>query len=465
MVFSSIPFLYYFLPITLFLYFIVKSKYRNFILLLASLFFYFYGEPKHILVLIFSCVFNYYYGKYLEKVNTKKKKTLLIINLFINFGILFYFKYFTFLLDNINYLFKSNLSLPNIIMPIGISFFTFQATSYVIDIYQGKIKSADNVFIFMTYLSLFPQLIAGPIVRYETVEKELKTRRTNSTLFASGVKRFIIGLSKKVLLANVLGELTKSLINISIQSILSHWIQAISNMLQLYFDFSGYSDMAIGLGLMFGFKFLENFNYPFIARSITDFWHRWHISLSSWFKDYIYIPLGGSRVSNFKRYRNILIVWILTGLWHGASWNFILWGLYFAILLIIEKTFLLKILDKHKVISHIYTLFLVLISFIIFNVLDVSDVILFLKSMFGLNNLKFSNIETIYYLKNYLGVILISIVSATPLLKISMAKLIENRKIKNIFNYIEPLIYISLLLITTAYIVDESFNPFLYFRF
>ena len=465
MVFSSISFLYYFLPITLLLYFIVPKKIKNFVLLLASLFFYFYGEPRYIIVLIFSCIFNYYYGKWMEKTTNPLRKYLLIINLVINFGILFYFKYFNFFLDNINHLFNTNLGWASIVMPIGISFFTFQATSYVIDIYNQKIKSANNFFTFAAYLSLFPQLIAGPIVRYETIEEELKNRKNNLDLFGDGVKRFTIGLAKKVLLANVLGELTKNLIGITTQSILSYWLQAIANMLQLYFDFSGYSDMAIGLGLMFGFHFLENFNYPFIARSITDFWRRWHISLSTWFRDYIYIPLGGSRISNIKKYRNILIVWLTTGLWHGASWNFVVWGLYFAIVLIIEKAFLLKILDKHKIMGHIYTLFLILISFIIFNLTNVPDIFIFIKNMFGFSDLSFSNIETIYYLRNYLGVIIIAAIMSTPLLRIIKKRITVNKTITKIISIIEPFIYILLLVITTAYIVDESFNPFLYFRF
>ncbi len=465
MVFSSISFLYYFLPITLLLYVIVPKKAKNFVLLITSLFFYFYGEPRYILVLIFSCIFNYYYGKYLEKAPANFKKKLLVINLVVNFGILFYFKYFNFFLENINYLFATNLSWTGIIMPIGISFFTFQATSYVIDIYKGDIKSAKNVFTFATYLSLFPQLIAGPIVRYQTVSGELENRTVNFDLFASGIKRLIIGLAKKVLLANVLGELTKNLVNLTTQSVLSYWLQAVANTLQIYFDFSGYSDMAIGLGLMFGFHFLENFNYPLIARSITDFWRRWHISLSSWFRDYIYIPLGGSRVSNYKKYRNIFIVWMITGLWHGASWNFILWGIYFAIFLMIEKAFLLTILDKHKVLGHIYTLFLVLISFIIFNETSISNIILFLKNMFGFNHLHFANIETIYFLKNYAGVIIISIIASIPWLKIVKKKMSLGNFSAKVLSIMEPVFYIGLFIIVTAYIVDESFNPFLYFRF
>lgn len=465
MVFSSITFLYSFLPILLIIYFLVPNKFKNLILLLFSLLFYFYGEPRYIIVLLFSCVFNYYYGKILEKASNKRKKTLLIINILINFGILFYFKYFHFFLDNINTLFGTNLSWMNVIMPIGISFFTFQSTSYVIDIYKGEVKSAKNLLTFATYLALFPQLIAGPIVRYETVDEELEKRTHNFENFSKGVKRFIIGLSKKVLIANVLGEFSKNLSLLASKTVLSYWLKAISDTFQIYFDFSGYSDMAIGLGLLFGFHFLENFNYPFIANSITNFWHRWHISLSSWFKDYVYIPLGGSRKGEIRRYINIFIVWMATGLWHGASWNFILWGLYFAILLIIEKMFLLKFLKKHKIISHFYTMFLVIISFIIFNETTISSIILTLKSMFGLENLPFSNIETIYYLKNTWVILILASITSTPLLKNLRERCRKNKKLEKFISILEPIIYFGLLLIITAYIVDESFNPFLYFRF
>ncbi len=457
MVFSSVSFLYYFLPITLIFYFLMPQKIKNLVLLIMSLIFYFYGEPRYIIVLIFSCFYNYYFGKLIDK--SKNKKAYLIINLITNFGILFYFKYFNFFLENINSIIGTNYSLY-IIMPIGISFFTFQATSYIIDIYNGKVKSAKNILTFATYLTLFPQLIAGPIVRYETIEKELQSRKINYELFGQGVRRFIIGLSKKVMIANVLGELSQSLLNIGQTTILSHWLVAISDTLQIYFDFSGYSDMAIGLGLMFGFKFLENFNYPLTARSITDFWRRWHISLSSWFKDYVYIPLGGSKEGNFKRYRNILIVWMITGFWHGASWNFVLWGLYFAVFLIVEKIFLLKILNKHKIIGHIYTIIIVIVSFVIFNRTNFNDIQLFLKNMFGLGNLYFTNIETNYYLKNYIFIILTAIICS-----ISYKKIYTKIKDNKIYNIIEPIIIIILFILCTAYIVDESFNPFLYFRF
>ena len=465
MVFSSITFLYYFLPIVLLIYFIVPSKFRNLVLLISSLFFYFYGEPRYILVLLFSIVFNYYMGKLISRENNKYRKMLFISDMIINFGLLFYFKYFDFFLDNMNQMLNLNIPLFNIIMPIGISFFTFQATSYVIDIYLRKVKSADSILDFATYLSLFPQLIAGPIVRYQTVDQELKDRCVNYQKFASGIKRFIIGLSKKVLLANVLGVFSNSLSSISTSTVLSYWLQAISNTLQLYLDFSGYSDMAIGLGLMFGFTFLENFNYPFIASSITEFWHRWHISLSTWFRDYVYIPLGGSRVGKFRNYLNILIVWCITGLWHGASWNFVFWGLYFACFLVIEKTFLLSFLKKHELLGVFYTNILVVISFVIFNQTTVSGIYHFLTSMFGFQHLPFSNLETTYYLKNFFIVFIVSILCSTPIVRYFIQKLNQNKMIHQVFEIVEPIIYICLLLLCTSYIIDESYNPFLYFRF
>ena len=466
MVFSSVSFLYYFLPIILIFYFLAPQKLRNLVLLIGSLFFYFYGEPRYILVLIFSIIFNYYIGKLIEKLTNKNiKKTVFISSIVINFGLLFYFKYFNFFIDNINNIFATNINPLNIVMPIGISFFTFQASSYVIDIYRGKVTSANSVLDFATYLSLFPQLIAGPIVRYETVAEEMEDRKTNYTNFSNGVRRFIFGLSKKVLLANVLGEFSSVLFSMQTKSVLAYWLKAIADTLQIYLDFSGYSDMAIGLGLMFGFHFLENFNYPFIASSVTEFWHRWHISLSSWFKDYIYIPLGGSRVGNFRRYLNIFIVWMVTGLWHGASWNFVLWGVYFAVFLILEKMFLYNFFNKHKVLGIIWTDLLAVISFVIFNQTTLSGIGTFISSMFGFNNLKFTNIETMYYLKNYIVILIISILFSTPLCKYLVLRMKECKIGNTIISVIEPVIYIGLLLLCTAFIVDESFNPFLYFRF
>ena len=464
MVFSSITFLFYFLPITLLLYFIIPKKVRNFVLLVASLLFYFYGEPKYIIVLLFSCIFNYLASKLLTKF-PKQKNLLLVSSLLIDFGLLVYFKYFNFLITNINNVFKLNFDTLNIVLPIGISFFTFQATSYLIDVYKGKVKPANNLLDFATYLSLFPQLIAGPIVRYETVAKEIKSRKCTLALFSKGIKRFIIGLGKKVLLANTLGLLVSILNGLPEPTILSHWISAISATMQIYYDFSGYSDMAIGLGLIFGFHFLENFDYPLSATSITTFWRKWHISLSSWFKDYIYIPLGGSRTTKFKAMRNILIVWLTTGLWHGASWNFVTWGLYYGILLIIEKKFLLKFLEKHKFLGHLYTIVLVVISFVIFNTNTLGESLTFIKSMVGLNALALFNHSTLYYLRSYGILLLISFFFLFPYYKTLIKKVYTNTLNKRIIDTLEVIIYISIFILSVAFIVDSSYNPFLYFRF
>ena len=463
MVFSSISFLYYFLPLCILCYFLIPAKYRNKVLLIFSLFFYFYGESKYIIVLIFSCILNYYAGKLILKY-PKKKKILLIADLVINFGLLFYFKYFNFFITNINNLLNTDLPLLQIIMPIGISFFTFQATSYVIDIYKGEIKPAKNVFDFATYLTLFPQLIAGPIVRYETVAEEMENRTTSTSLVASGLKRFIIGLGKKVLIANLLGAFATSLDTLSSSTILSFWLKALAYTFQIYYDFSGYSDMAIGLGLVFGFHFLENFNYPLTAKSITDFWRRWHISLSTWFRDYLYIPLGGNRLGKKKQIRNILIVWLTTGLWHGASWNFVLWGLYFAILLLLEKFVWQKFLDKHKIFAHISTFILILFSFIIFNTESIAGIGLFFQNLFNFN-LPFTNVETNFYLSNYLIVLILAFIGMGPWMKNLYQKIANSKTGKKVLIIAEPIFLMILLFIITGYIIDDSYNPFLYFRF
>jgi len=459
MIFSSILFIYYFLPILLIVYFIIPNKYKNLVLLIFSLLFYFLGEPKYIIVLLSSCIINYYLSKQFEK--SKKRKLYLIISLIYNIGNLLVFKYTDFFISNINQILNTKIPYLYIVMPIGISFFTFQALGYVIDVYNKKHKPAKNILDFMTYICLFPQLVAGPIVRYSDIEKELTERTHSYDLFAEGIKRFIIGLSKKVLLANVLGEFSKALIT---ETVLSSWLKPIAYTLQIYFDFSGYSDMAIGLGLMFGFKFLENFNYPLIASSITDFWRRWHISLSSWFRDYVYIPLGGNRVSKLKWIRNIFVVWFLTGFWHGASWNFIIWGLYFGIILVIEKFITGKYIAKTKAFKYIYSLLIIVISFLIFNSNTTNEIFNSLKNMFLLNNIELTNPETIYYLKSYLVLLVISIISATPLLKTIITKL-RNTKLNKLINILEPITYIVLLILSTAFLIDESFNPFLYFRF
>lgn len=459
MVFSSIIFIYYFLPILIVLYFLVASKFKNFILLLFSLIFYFLGEPKYIIILISSCIINYYLSKLLVK--NKHRKLILFIGISYNVIQLLIFKYIDFFIINFNSAFNLNFPLTKIIMPIGISFFTFQNLGYIVDVYLKKHEPSKHLLDYMTYVCLFPQLIAGPIVRYMDIQNELTNRKSSFENISKGIKRFIIGLSKKVLIANVLGEFAKLIIT---QTVLASWIKPISFTLQIYFDFSGYSDMAIGLGLIFGFNFKENFNYPLIAKSITDFWRRWHISLSSWFRDYVYIPLGGSRVNKIKWVRNLFVVWFLTGFWHGANWNFILWGLYFFVILIIEKIFLKKYLDKTKVIKYIYTIFIVIISFLIFSTDSISNILLELKNMFFINKIPFTDEVIIYYLRSYMVIFVISIICATPLIKIISNKLKES-KLKNIYFFLEPFVYLCLLILSTAFLVDASFNPFLYFRF
>ena len=457
MLFSSITFLFYFLPILLIVYFVVPKKFKNLVLFIFSLFFYFYGEPKYGFLLLISCIINYIMGSLIEK-HRKYAKVFLIITLVYNIGQLLYFKYLDFFIENVNNIFNTNIKFMYIVMPIGISFFTFQTISYVIDVYNKKVEASKSFLNFATYVCLFPQLVAGPIVRYETISEELKNRESNYDTFALGVKRFAIGLFKKVLIANLVGELCASLSVLTNQSVMSYVFQAVGFTLQIYFDFSGYSDMAIGLGLFFGFHFLENFNYPLVASSITDFWRRWHISLSSFFRDYVYIPLGGNRVSLLKWIRNIFVVWFLTGFWHGASWNFILWGLYFAVILVLEKKLYGKRLNKTKVFKYIYTIVLVVISFVIFNCETIGDIKIFLSSMFGFSNLPLVNSETLYYIRSYLVLLIIAIIASTPLLKVIGNKL---KKLE----FLEPVIYIGIIILVTAYLIASSFNPFLYFRF
>lgn len=467
MLFSSVSFLYYFLPTILILYFLVKEKYRNLVLLLASLFFYFYGEPIYTFLMIFSAVSGYIHGRMIHKTrNTIYAKIFLISSITISLGMLGLFKYSNFVISNINYIFNNNFSLLKITLPIGISFYTFQILSYVIDVYENKVKVCNSVIDFATYVCLFPQLIAGPIVRYATIQKELNYRVHSYDKVSYGISRFIIGLSKKVIIANNLGLLVDMLNSTYEKSILLYWISAIAFMIQIYYDFSGYSDMAIGLGRIFGFTFLENFNYPFISKSISEFWRRWHISLSSFFRDYVYIPLGGNKVSKFRWIVNIVIVWFLTGLWHGASWNFVLWGLYFALLLIAEKLFLNKVLTRLPlIIQHIYTIFFIIISFVIFSGNNMTEVIVSISSMFSIGNLPFSNEVTLYYLNSYFILLIISIIGCTPLVKITINKIKENNIGLKLLNICEIIMNILLLLIVTSYLIEGSFNPFLYFRF
>ncbi|MBO5397794.1 MAG: MBOAT family protein [Clostridia bacterium] len=456
MVFSSITFIFYFLPIVLAIYYMVPKKMQNLILLVASLLFYFYGEPKYVILMVFEIIVAYLFGRLIDK---KHKKIFLIIPIAIIVGLLVYFKYIDFLIQNVNVIFEKDIDLVKVILPIGISFYTFQIISYIVDVYRGEVKVQKNILNLATYVALFPQLIAGPIVRYKTIDAQLDNRKHSIENVSIGIRRFVIGLGKKVLIANVLGELVNVFLASNERSVLFYWLYAFANMMQIYFDFSGYSDMAIGLVKMFGFEFPENFNYPYISSSITEFWRRWHISLGTWFRDYIYIPLGGNRVSKIKHLRNILIVWLLTGLWHGAAWNFIIWGLYFGILLILEKEFILKKVDKiPKIIRILATFFIVMISFIIFSGESKIEIFENIKGLFGIGGISLTSLESIYYLKSYAVVLIISLIGATPLMK-------NVFKDKKVSNFLEPVFILFVLIISTSYIIDGSFNPFLYFRF
>lgn len=467
MLFSSISFIYYFLPLIFILYFSVPRKWKNIVLLVGSLFFYFLGEPRYTIILIFSTIVDYIHSLIIDKYRGKQAaKVALVSSIVINISILCFFKYSDFFIENINLLLDTNFELLKIPLPLGISFFTFQTMSYTIDVYRGEAKRQKNPLGLATYVCLFPQLIAGPIVRYSTIAEEINNRKHSFESFAYGIKRFVIGLSKKVLIANALGELNVIATSSNDSSMLFYWIGAIAFSLQIYFDFSGYSDMAIGLGRIFGFHFLENFNYPYISKSISEFWNRWHISLGTWFKDYVYIPLGGNRVSKLKWFRNIFVVWLLTGFWHGASWNFVVWGLYFGILLVMEKLFLNKILEKiPNIFRHIYVLLLIVISFVIFNIDNMADILVYFKGMFGVLDIPIFSVEALYYLKSYAVVIIIAIIGATPLVKNIIVNASKNKTLSNVLSVLEPICYVVLLIVVTGYLVDSSFNPFLYFRF
>ena len=467
MLFSSISFIYYFLAAVLLVYFIVPFKYKNLVLLIASLGFYFYGEPIYTLLMLATTLSSYIHGLLIEKFQgTKWAKVFLWSSVITSIAVLGFFKYADFFIDNVNSIFKSGISLLKIALPIGISFYTFQTLSYTIDVYRGEAKAQKSFVRLATYVSLFPQLIAGPIVRYTTVEAELSERTHSFENFAYGATRFIIGLGKKVLIADTLGVLATSLKGGEAVSVLGLWFYAIAISLQLYFDFSGYSDMAIGLGRIFGFHFLENFNYPFISKSIAEFWRRWHMSLGTWFRDYVYIPLGGNRVSNLRWLFNTLVVWFLTGFWHGADWTFIVWGLFFAFFLMLEKFALKKFFERiPKIFSHIYVIFLILISFVIFNGNGMSGAITDIGNMLGFGALPFITKETAYYISGYAIVLAFAIIGATPLVKNTVLRIKASEKGERIINVLEPIFVVAVLLLTTAYFVDGSFSAFLYFRF
>ena len=463
MIFSSIPFLFFFFPLFILLYFTLPFKYKNYILLLFSLIFYAWGEPIYILLMIFSSIVDFINGKNIEKYkdDNKKKKIYLIISIIINISLLGFFKYADFFIKVINNILYLDIPLLNLGLPIGISFFTFQTMSYSIDVYRGDVKAEKDFLTFMTYVCMFPQLIAGPIVRYETVSNELHKRDINFKKFADGFTRFLRGLFKKVLIANNIGLLFTLITSSEVNelSIMTGVLAIVSYAFQIYFDFSGYSDMAIGMGNMCGFTFLENFNYPYISKSITEFWRRWHISLSSWFKDYVYIPLGGSRVNILKNIRNILIVWILTGFWHGASWNFIFWGLYYGILLLLEKFVLKKYIDKlPDFVKHTYTIILVFIGWMIFAFDDSKYLFGFIKA---LTSNKFVDSAFLYYFKNYFLILVIATVFSLP-----VYPKVKEKMNNTIFTSLLSIsIYVILFIVTLSYLVSDTYNPFLYFRF
>ncbi len=466
MLFSSIPFLYYFLPVVLVLYFAVPKSLKNPVLLLSSLVFYGWGEPKYVFLMIFTVLMGYVFGLLIEKFRGRPvSKLFLVISVGLSLAGLAYFKYADFFITNINAVTGLSVPLLKLALPIGISFYTFQILSYTVDVYRGTVPAQKNPITLGTYVALFPQLIAGPIVRYADVEQQLKERTHSFDYAAEGCRRFVLGLSKKILLANTLGQLGEAFLQSGDLSVLYYWLFAASYMLQIYFDFSGYSDMAIGLGKIFGFDFMENFNYPFIAKSITEFWRRWHISLGSWFRDYVYIPLGGNRVRRGRMLFNIFVVWFLTGFWHGAEWNFILWGLYFGILLTLEKFFFRNYVEKHKVLGHIYVLFFVAISFMIFAAGNAGQAVRFVGGLFGGGGLPLVSAEAIYHLKNYGVVLVIAALGATPAPKKIMAWLSEKCHGSVWLFAVQTVVLLALFMIATAYLADGSFNPFLYFRF
>ena len=470
MVFSSLVFLFVFLPLTLLLYFSVPRRLRNTILLIVSLIFYAWGEPIYIILMLFSTVTDFVHGLLVERYRNQPKKAKLVVlsSITINLGLLVFFKYSTFLLTNINLLFHTNFYIPQMSLPIGISFYTFQTMSYTIDVFRQEAKAKKNMIDLGAYVTMFPQLIAGPIVRYQTIANQLDHRVESEDLFAKGIWRFTIGLGKKVLLANNIGLLWNQiqLTEMSDLSIVMAWLGLVAFGFQIYFDFSGYSDMAIGLGYLFGFELLENFNYPYISQSITEFWRRWHISLGSWFRDYVYIPLGGNRKGKKRMYLNLFIVWMLTGLWHGASWNFVLWGLYFGILIIIEKAFLLFWLSRApRWMRHVYTIILLLIGWGLFAFEDFHQLINYFTVLFVLSNATWVNQETLYYLSQNIILFVLLTIASTPMIRLIGQKLFNSPYGSVIKAFIVPMICLLILIASTAYLVDSSYNPFLYFRF
>ncbi len=483
MVFSSLTFLFLFLPAVLLVYYCVPSfqgkdkgysffsshVLRNLVLFLFSLLFYAWGEPVYVVLMLFSILLNYVSGMLVDRYRgNRKAKVVLFWSVLINVVLLGVFKYGDFVVGNLNALLGTSIPLPGLPLPIGISFYTFQTMSYTIDVYRGDTKLQKNIVSFGTYVTLFPQLIAGPIVRYATVAEQMDHRRETIDQFSDGIQRFITGLGKKVLIANNVGIIWSQLSALpdNQASVLGSWVALFAYFFQIYFDFSGYSDMAIGLGKMFGFTFLENFNYPYLSKSITEFWRRWHISLSTWFKEYVYIPLGGNRRGLGRQIFNMAVVWLLTGIWHGASWNFLFWGVYYFLLLLLEKLFLLKWLQKHPVIAHCYTIFFVLLGWALFAFDSLPQVLTFMGRLFGIGGVSLVNSMAVYTLLSNLLLLLVAAVGSTPYPTRAVKNLLlRGKKREGLKTLIVCVGSLCLFLICVAYLVDGTYNPFLYFRF
>ncbi len=471
MLFSSMTFIYMFLPILCLIYFLSKKEFHNTILLIASLIFYAWGEPKYLAIMLLTIIINYYGAIFIEKY-PKYKKQILTLTIITNLGFLIYFKYFNFIFETINNVLNAHIDLLEIIMPLGISFYTFQSISYIVDVYRNETKAQKDIYKLALFICLFPQLIAGPIVKYHDINNQIENRDVTFEKVSEGVKRFIVGLSKKMLIANTMGAIADKIFILSPENFnfIIAWLGAISYSLQLYFDFSGYSDMAIGLGLMFGFRFKENFNYPYISKSLTEFWRRWHISLSTWFKEYVYIPLGGNRKGEIKTIRNLAIVFLFTGIWHGAAWNFIFWGILNGVIIILEKLFKINTkdvpLNKNNIvvnfIKHLYTIISFLLLWVIFRSENMTYAIKYIMNMFGLIKTNTINSNIFNYINNFdIFILIIAIISSTPLLMNKIQKYENNKIVKCILN----LTLIIFLILSTSKIANSTYNPFIYFRF
>lgn len=470
MIFSSIFFIFAFLPLVLFVYYLVPFRLKNFVLLFFSLIFYAWGEPIYIVLMLFSIVINFVSGleieQHLQNDHKRKAQFACVTSVVVNLFILGFYKYFGFLMENLNAILPFEISYTKLALPIGISFYTFQTMSYVIDVYRGKVEAQHNIVTFGAYVSMFPQLIAGPIVRYSDVEKQLMHRTLSLEKFGDGVMWFIKGMGKKVLIANNMGNVHEAILALgaSQTSVLTAWIGCFAYTMQIYFDFGGYSDMAIGLGKMLGFDFMQNFNYPYTAKSITDFWRRWHISLSSWFKEYVYIPLGGNRGTTMMAIRNLMIVWALTGLWHGAAWNFIFWGLYYGVILIIEKYVIKDRLEHLPAgLQHGYTMILVMFGWVLFFAPTLGRAVSYMGTMIGIGGAGFVDGTGFYYLKSSLVLGIFAILASTPLISFRFSRWLKAKEVyKNVFAIVT---YAVIFFLCIAYLVNATYNPFLYFRF